>query len=114
MNGKTNSTENKVIADTIICTCSPTDLMPFGDCICQVPKKNLTVLKLESLTEAIKTVDYKIQHLTPYFSQAQIRCWKRNRIDLKKKLKFFQGIRKLQLSGKSPKQILAEPHRQIV
>lgn len=109
------------------CSCSAQDLQPFGDCICKasqiekgikefnkVMPANKVVIKLEQLAQDLKAVEYKLEHLTPYYSQHQIRVWRKHKRELKEKIKFFKGIRELQKKAKSIKEILASPHRKTV
>jgi len=98
--------------EQILCECDAQDLLPFGECLCEMGRKaNKVDEKIKALKAGIETLDYKIKHLTPYFSQAQIRCWKHNRRELKNKLKFFKGIQSLQKKEVSVKALINSQHR---
>lgn len=49
--------------------------------------RNKIYERKEALEAALQTLDYQIANLQPYYSNLQIRCWKRNRRTLKAKLK---------------------------
>lgn len=90
------TTNSSKLASASFCVCSPTDLQPFGDCICGAPKNgNKVKQRIEVLKNSLATVDYKIKHLTPYFSQLQIRAWRKNRRTIARELKFLEGVLKL-------------------
>lgn len=48
--------------------------------------KNKILLKRASLIAAIETLNYKINHLSQFFSKPQIRCWKQEKKVLQFKL----------------------------
>ena len=61
--------------------------------------KSMEHSKLAVLESALETVQYKIKHLTPYYSYLQVRAWKSHRRALKKQIKFLKGMIKLQKSA---------------
>lgn len=70
--------------------------------------QNLILKRRVVLQEAIKTLDYKIHNLQPYFSRLQVREWKRNRRKLKRDLRLLPTPQQLKRSGTLIKKILTE------
>lgn len=108
LNNPKTINSNKLAAASF-CICSPSDLQPFGECICGAPKNgNKVKQRIEVLRASIAHVDYKLKHLTPYFSQLQIRVWRKHRRTLARELKFLEGVLKLAKNQITASQILAD------
>ncbi len=58
--------------------------------------KSMELQKLPVLEAALHTIEFKIKHLTPYYSYLQVRAWKTSRRKLKKDIKLLKGLVKKQ------------------
>lgn len=57
--------------------------------------KNKIVERRMALEAALKTVEYQIEKLQPFYSVHQVRIWKQSRRTLREKLKHFRRAEKL-------------------
>lgn len=72
--------------------------------------QNLILKRRVVLQEAIKTLDYKIEHLQNHYAKVQVREWKRNRRKLRRDLRLLPTPQQLKRSGSLITKILKE-HR---
>lgn len=68
--------------------------------------ENKIIARRRALEAALDTVNYKIQHLKPYYSREQIRCWYIERNKLHEKLRMLPTDRDLERSRSMLRKIL--------